>query len=164
MKKDIQRRSFIKIASGAGMAGSGTAAVTGVVNLVFITIRTETITENDVWIIGHTVNILSEDDYYVLGIVGAFAASGVAGVGITALVAIVFSTVTTDIGTNNRITSTAGDVAVEAASKRRFDSFCLTFGGGQVGVSVAVSVLIIGDSLIDDIEEVFFPDGSNSCP
>ncbi len=146
-------------ATGAGAAGGATAGVAGTVNVIFVEVMTQAITESSVSISGASVSLLADDHYEILGVVGTFAGGGVAGVGISALVGLVYSTVTAQVGENNTISATSGGVNIRAISTRKFDAYCITCGvGGTAGISVAVAIVIAGGKLSDDTSSLFHPD------
>ena len=132
-------------AIGAGAGGSGTAAISATVALIFVEIVTKAYTGDNVTIrSGGGVHVVADDSYYILGTVGSVSIGGVAGIGISALVALVYSTVEARIGANNTITA-GYSIEVKALSDREFDAVAISCGvAGTAAISVGVAVLIEG--------------------
>ncbi|NCB91906.1 MAG: hypothetical protein EOM40_04945, partial [Clostridia bacterium] len=141
-------REFVT-SDAAGASGAGTAAVGGTLDVVVTKVVTKAYTENGVSIEGNNISVKADDKYELIAVVGTVAVGGVAGVGVSVLTTVSYNTVTAEIGTNNVIRA-AHDVSVTAASNRKVQAYVLTAGGGQVGVSGSVAVVVAGSLLSED--------------
>ncbi len=148
-------REFIT-ADGAGISGSGTAAVSGTVNVI--------LTENTVLAIvqdnadgtkpvirASSITLDALDDYQLIGAAASAALSGTAGVGVTAIVTLADNQVAAGIGSNYDVRTFAGDVLVNALSKRDVRTYAGSVGvSATAGVGAVIMALVVGGKLDDD--------------
>ncbi len=143
----------------AGFAVSGTVSVSGTVVVNLTNIVTRAYTEDDVTITGEKLDILADDIYRVVCVVGSVAVSGTVGVGVTAMVCVAANTVSAEIGENNIIETTGtasysdeapAGITVRAQSDRQILAYAINEAGGQVGVGVTLMTVVIGGKLTQD--------------
>ncbi|NCC75439.1 MAG: hypothetical protein EOM08_03280, partial [Clostridia bacterium] len=146
-------------ADAAGLAITGTAAISGAVVVIITEVVTKAYTEDQVTLTGRKLDVLATDRYRLLSIAGTLAVSGVAGVGVTAIVSYSSNSIGAGLGTNNTVTTTESSLAegedttgitLRAQSDRQVRTYALTIGGGQVGVGATLMVVIVGGKLTQD--------------
>lgn len=146
--------SLYEVVVGGGAAG--TVGISGTVALAITKVVTKAYTEANVTITAGSLSIKADDTFRLLGVNGSLGGGGTVGIGISATVAIALNTIEASIGANNTIRTTSGSVEVKATSDRDFDVYTVTAGGGgAVGVSGAVAVLVAGSQLTSDTAGLF---------
>ena len=138
---------------GFGVSASvGGAAVSGVVNIIVTSSKTEASVAHGNIIEAENVTIFASDCYDLLAY-AANIAGGSNGVGVTAVVTVAKSTVTADVGAMSKITA-SGNLTVKAVSDRYIRNYAGSVsGGGNAGVGVTVMVAVIGSRLDKDSAE-----------
>ena len=125
----------------------------GTLDIVVTKVVTKAYTEDHV-VINATgsesdITVRADDKYDLIAVVGTVAASGTAGVGVSVLTTVSYNTVSAVIGNNNTINA-GRDITVSAASDRLVQGYVLTVGGGSVGVSGSIMVVVAGSLLTED--------------
>ena len=156
-----------------GFAISGTVSVSGTIVVNLTKIETTAYTEDDVTITAEKLDILADDIYRVVSLVGSVAVSGTVGVGVTALVTVAHNTVVAIIGEDNIITTTGtaastdtttAGITVRAQSDRQILAYAINAAGGQVGVGVTLMTVVIGGKLSQDSADgLRNEDGEGNC-
>ncbi|MEI3101587.1 MAG: hypothetical protein V8T45_07295 [Oscillospiraceae bacterium] len=143
-------------ADGAGIAGSGTAAVSGTVDLIVTKLITRAeVLDNasgskpEIKAAGITID--AKDNYQLIGAAATAAFSGTAAVGITAIVTIAKNSVSAGIGDNYDVLTTAKDVLINALSTRDIRSYAASLeGSGTAAAGVVLMATVVGSKLDDD--------------
>jgi len=142
-------------ADAAGVAGSGTAAVSGTVDILISKQTTEALTEANARITAGAITVRAEDGLDAFMVVGTVAVSGEAAVGVTAIVSVLRNTTTAGFGAGSRIKSLTGDIAIAAKSDRNVGAYAATagVGGGAAGVAATIMVTVVGGKLTKDTSD-----------
>ncbi len=148
-------REFIT-ADGAGISGGGTAGVSGTVvvilneNTVLAIVQDNAAAAKPV-IRASSITLDAQDDYRLIGVAASASFGATAGAGVTAIVTLADNLLAAGIGSNYAVQTNAGDVLVNALSKRDVRTYAGSVGaGGTTGVGAVIMALVVGGKLDDD--------------
>ena len=151
----------------SGVSASGTASVSGTVDIIISDQVTRAQAQKNVSITANNLDISAMDDSQILAVAVTGAFSGAAGVGVTAVVSVLHNTVTAGLiggeaGKND--VSIDGSVNVLADAKRDVISYAASAAiGGGAGVGTTIMVTVAGGKLSQDSSDAlsagFNPDG-----
>ena len=135
----------------AGVSVSGTASVSGTVDVIISKQNTAATTGAGAKITANAITVGSFDTITTYAVAATVAGSGTAGVGVTAVVSVLHASTLAAIGDNNILESTSGDVTVDADSLREINSYAGSAGAAAwLGVGVTLMVTVVGGKLTQD--------------
>ena len=143
-------------ADGAGVSGGGTAGVSGTVDVILSENTVLAIVQGNAdgtkpLIRASSITLDALDDYQLIGVAASAAFGGTAGAGVTAIITLADNTVAAGIGANYAVQTSAGDVLVNALSKRDIRTYAGSVGGGATaGIGAVIMALVVGGKLDDD--------------
>ena len=146
---------------GVGLTASvGSAAVSGLVNIIVTSTETKAYIDNNSKVVANNIDVIATDNYDLLA-VAASLSGGSNGVGVTAVVTVAKNTVLAYIGDNSTIQSAA--LTVKAISNRNIRNYAGSVAAGAAaGAGVTVMTAVIGGMLDKDsangIADGFKPD------
>ncbi|WP_374319346.1 leukotoxin LktA family filamentous adhesin [Aquabacterium sp.] len=138
------------VQTGGTVSGAGAAAVSGTVDTAVVA-KTTTARIGQATIDAHNVAVSaqSSEDLYMVGV--NISVAGAAGVGAAGNVAVVTNTTTASVGAGADIEAT-GNLAVNADEQTAIDLYTMSGAGGIAGVSGAVSVGVIDNTTLAQVE------------
>ena len=144
-----------------GAAVGGSAGVGGTLDLIINKVTTTATVRSGAGVTAKTgdIDVAAKDDYRLLAIVGTIAASGSAGVGVSALVSVSFNTVSAVLG--EKVKAAAGkNVNVKADAQRDADAYVMTAaGGGAAGIAASITAIVMGGKLNKDASNEIYAEG-----
>lgn len=143
----------------AGLAGSGSAAVGGAADIIITNVKSDAIIGKNIQFRNaYNLTVRAKDDYSFYGIVGTLAASGAAGVGVSAIVAVTSNEVKAQIQDNTVIE--CGALIVEAIAGRQVQGFSADVAAaGAAGIGASVIVFVTGKGIDQASYDTVFKNG-----
>jgi len=142
----------------AGFAVGGAAGVSGTANVLVSKDKTKAVAEEGTRTAADNMNVEAEGNYKLISATGVIA-GGTAGVGINAVVSVLKSNTTAEMGGT---ASLNGSMNVKADSKRDVTNAGANLSVGAAGVGVNVMVLVAGTKMSQDAADMLTKGGSDN--
>ena len=147
-----------------GVAASAGNGISGTANILVSKDKTQAIVEEKTTLkADNEVNILANGDYTLRSVSGALAASTGASVGVNAVVSVLKSNTTAQLGGTVTARKNSAQLNVKASAKRDVASIAASLAaGGNVGAGVTVMVLAAGSKMSQDAADMIaYGNGGN---
>ncbi|MBQ8094422.1 MAG: hypothetical protein IJ242_12745 [Clostridia bacterium] len=142
----------------AGFAVGGAAGVSGTANVLVSKDKTKAVAEEGTRTAADNMNVEAEGNYKLISATGVIA-GGTAGVGINAVVSVLKSNTTAEMGGTALLN---GSMNVKADSKRDVTNAGANLSVGAAGVGVNVMVLVAGTKMSQDAADMLTKGGSDN--
>ena len=136
----------------AGVAFGGTAGVSGAANVLVSKDKTQALVDDGAAIAANgSLDVSAQADYTLRSASGVMAGGTAAGVGVNAVVSVLKSNTTAQLGGSSYA---GGKVNVKASGDRDVLNMGASVGGGTAGVGVNVMVLVAGTKMSQDAADM----------
>ena len=136
----------------AGVAFGGTAGVSGAANVLVNKDKTQAMVDDGTSVnTDGSLDVSAQSDYTLRSASGVMAGGVAAGVGVNAVVSVLKSNTTAQLGGSSRV---GGKVNVKASGDRDVLNMGAALAGGTAGVGVNVMVLVAGTKMSQDAADM----------
>ena len=136
----------------AGVAFGGTAGVSGAANVLVSKDKTQALVDDGASVNADgSLDVSAQADYTLRSASGILAGGVAAGVGVNAVVSVLKSNTTAQLGGSSRV---GGKVNVKASGDRDVLNMGASLAGGTAGVGVNVMVLVAGAKMSQDAADM----------